>query len=528
MLVIGFDEESVDDKSEIIKQIQKYELGGVILFDRFYEDRNRTKNIRSPKQLQLLTQKLKNASKKPMMISVDQEGGKVQRLKSSYGFIDTKSAADIAKGSLNEAKTAYAHLANVLHVSGINCDFAPVVDLAVNPKNYVIYGLKRSYGSDAEKVANYGGTFVDALRDENIISVLKHFPGHGSSLDDSHKGFVDISDTWSEKELEPYKILIKEKKADMIMTAHVFNSHLDPIHPATLSYNVNTKLLRKKLGFKGVIISDDLQMSAISEHYLLKEIVTLAINSGVDMLLFAQQLESENLEVIIDTIYKSIKEGDIRISRILEANRHIESLFLKRIMKYKPIEFSQERIDMSRHYIKQHYGLHVNSITIKPKAIVLHWTAVDNLEDSFNRLKPQKLFNDRKDIAKAGALNVSAHFLIDRDGAIYQLMPDNYMARHTIGLNYSSIGVENVGGKDNKEEDLTPAQVRANINLIHYLKSKYPDIEYLLGHHEYRKMEKTALWLERDSSYRTQKSDPGEKFMKLVRAGVKELNLKAP
>ncbi len=528
MLVIGFDKDSVDDNSTIIRDIKKYDLGGVILFDRFYKDRNKTKNISSPKQLQLLTKKLQNASKKPLLISIDQEGGKVARLKSSYGFSQTKSASEIAKGSLEDAKKAYDELAQTLHVNGINCDFAPVVDLALNPKNRVIYALQRSYGADGEKVSEYAGVFMKSLADKNIISVLKHFPGHGSSLDDSHKGFVDVSDTWSAKELEPYKILIKQNRVDMIMTAHVFNSHLDKRYPATLSYDINTRLLRNKLGFKGVIISDDLQMRAISKHYNLKETLTLAINSGVDMLLFANQLGLVDMDTLIDMIYQSVKEGDVKLSRILESNRRIEALFLKRIMKHKDIEFKKERIDLTKHYIKQHYGLEVEDILIKPKLIVLHWTAVDSFKNSYKRLKPQKLFSDRKDIIKASALNVSAHFLVDRDGAIYQLMPDNYMARHVIGLNYSSIGIENVGGKDNKKEDLTPAQVRANIALVRHLKSKYPDIEYLIGHHEYRKMEKNPLWLEKDSSYRTQKNDPGKKFMAEVRKGVKDLGLKAP
>lgn len=107
-------------------------------------------------------------------------------------------------------------------------------------------------------------------------------------------------------------------------------------------------------------------------------------------------------------------------------------------------------------------------------------------------------------------------------------MPDNIMARHVIGLNYSSIGIENIGGEDNIKEDLTKAQVQANIDLVTYLTLKYPNIEYLIGHHEYRLMEKTALWLERDAGYRTQKRDPGEKFMNSVRQGVKDLRLKAP
>ena len=194
----------------------------------------------------------------------------------------------------------------------------------------------------------------------------------------------------------------------------------------------------------------------------------------------------------------------------------------------KPIDFGKERIEMTKAYIRSHYGKKVESIVITPKIIVLHWTAEMSLEKSFYRLKPEKLLSDRKDIVKASALNVSAHFLVARDGTIYRLMPENWMARHVIGLNYSSIGIENVGGKGNKSEDLTPEQLRANIALVGYLKGKFPTIEYLIGHHEYTQMEATPLWLERDKGYRTVKNDPGEKFMREVRKAVEFMELKRP
>ncbi len=194
----------------------------------------------------------------------------------------------------------------------------------------------------------------------------------------------------------------------------------------------------------------------------------------------------------------------------------------------KPIDFGKERISMTKSYIRQHYGLKVNNIKITPKIIVLHWTAEMSFNKSFKRLQPQKLLTDRKDIAKASLLNVSAQFLVARDGTIFRLMPENWMARHVIGLNYSSIGVENVGGKGNKTDDLTPAQRRSNIALVKYLKAKYPSIEYLIGHHEYRRMESTSLWLEKDKGYRTVKSDPGKKFMSDIRSAVKPLKLKTP
>ncbi len=194
----------------------------------------------------------------------------------------------------------------------------------------------------------------------------------------------------------------------------------------------------------------------------------------------------------------------------------------------KPIDFTQKRIEMTKEYIKAHYGKSVQSIEIIPKIIVLHWTAEMDFDKSFERLRPEVLLSDRKDIVKASALNVSAHFLIDRDGTIYRLMPSNWMARHVIGLNYSSIGIENVGGKGNKKDDLTPEQLKSNIALVAYLKGKYPTIEYLIGHHEYTKMESTELWLEKDKSYRTVKNDPGNRFMRDVRKSLDFLKFKTP
>ncbi len=188
----------------------------------------------------------------------------------------------------------------------------------------------------------------------------------------------------------------------------------------------------------------------------------------------------------------------------------------------KPINFGQERIDLTKEYIKKHYGFEVDNIEIEPKIIVLHWTANMSFEKSFARLKPQRLFSDRKDIAKASALNVSSQFLIKRDGTIYRLMPENWMARHVIGLNYSSIGVENVGSL---KAGLTPLQLKANIALVRYLKEKYATITHLIGHHEYKEMDGSDLWLELDKGYRTKKSDPGDAFMTKVRDAVKDLKL---
>ena len=188
----------------------------------------------------------------------------------------------------------------------------------------------------------------------------------------------------------------------------------------------------------------------------------------------------------------------------------------------KPIIFNEERIALTKEYFKNHYNMDKNDISIVPQMIVLHWTAIPSFERSFKRFESVHLFSDRTDISKAGLLNVSAHFLIDRDGTIYRLMDETTMARHVIGLNHCTIGVENVArGK----KDLSVAQIEANIALVKYLKNSYKSIKYLIGHHEYTNFENHALFKEVDSSYRTEKNDPGDEFMGEVYEGVNDLSL---
>ncbi len=193
----------------------------------------------------------------------------------------------------------------------------------------------------------------------------------------------------------------------------------------------------------------------------------------------------------------------------------------------RPIQFSPERIDATKVYISEHYGLHPEDITIEPRIIVLHWTAIEGLEKSFAAFDPEELGGSRPDLAGAGQVNISIQFLVDQNGTVYRLMPETWMARHCIGLNYSAIGVENVGG-GNSVDNLTDAQIEANIRLVRYLVKKYPTIRYLIGHMEYRRFEGHPLWLELDPGYRTEKVDPGDRFMSAVRAGVADLALEGP
>jgi N-acetylmuramoyl-L-alanine amidase len=190
----------------------------------------------------------------------------------------------------------------------------------------------------------------------------------------------------------------------------------------------------------------------------------------------------------------------------------------------KPIIFDKEREQLSLEYLKNRYGLIQETPTIEPKMIVVHWTAIPSLTESFDAFKDSKLPNWRPDIANASALNVSAQFLIDQDGTIYRLLPETTMARHVIGLNYIAIGIENVGGT--KNTPLTKKQLKANIELIKLLKERYPDIEYVIGHFEYTNFEGHELWLEKDNDYRTEKTDPGVDFINTIRKKTSKYNWK--
>jgi len=194
------------------------------------------------------------------------------------------------------------------------------------------------------------------------------------------------------------------------------------------------------------------------------------------------------------------------------------SLFALEI-KQTPIEFGKTRVELTKEYIKSHYDLDVEDIKIIPKIIVIHHTAIDDFDISLACFKTQTLPNKRPDIHRGGAVNVSAHFMVERDGTIHQLMPPDIMARHVIGLNYNSIGIENVGGQNSKD-NLTPEQLRANIELVTELKKRFPTIEYVIGHYEYRCFEEDELWLEVDKKYRTYKDDPSKRFMSEIRAQI--------
>ena len=329
MLMVGFRGSVLVDDHVILRDIRRHDLGGVILFDYDVVLQQVDRNIRSPEQLKRLIASLQDAATIPLLVAVDQEGGRIARLKPEHGFAPTPSHSEL--GMRDDLRATYAagkDIAVTLVEVGINLNFAPVVDLCSNPDNAVITGLGRCFSNQPDTVIRHAQQFIQAHQNHDVISVIKHFPGHGSSQDDSHLGFTDVSSRWTAAELAPYIDLIAAGRADAIMTAHVFNLTLDADHPATLSHPTITGMLRDQLDFDGVVISDDLQMGAISEYYGLEQAVHLALEAGVDILLFGNNLDHDP-EIVLkvgNIIRDLVATGVISESRIDVSYRRIMRL----------------------------------------------------------------------------------------------------------------------------------------------------------------------------------------------------------
>lgn len=329
MLLVGFRGTDLDSNNHIVRDIQEYHIGGVILFEYDAPSRSRPRNIVSPAQLKRLCTQLQGLSEEPLFISIDQEGGKVNRLPQQYGFPYFASAESMSK----KGKDSVRHYAEItgqtLGYMGINLNFAPCVDVNVNPNCPVIGKVERSFSSNPNKVATCAAIWIGEQRNEHVISCVKHFPGHGSSDKDSHAGLVDVTNSWKRNELIPYKKLIGTGQVDMIMTTHVFNAQIDSVWPATLSKKTLTNLLRDSLGFKGIIITDDLAMGAMTKQYEYNEILQNAILAGADILCLSnngKEYEPNLVPKTVDLIFNMVKEGKIPEERIHQSAFRIRQL----------------------------------------------------------------------------------------------------------------------------------------------------------------------------------------------------------
>jgi len=330
MLLVGFRGYEIGGGDSIAGDLAERNIGGVILFDEEMADpARRGRNIQSPEQVRALTGALRRYAQTPPLIAIDQEGGRVNRLKPAYGFPETLSHEEL--GAMNDPARTFAEaekIARTLAGLGINLNLAPVVDLDAGPDNPIIRGKKRSFGADPERVSRHAMEFARAHRQHGILTCAKHFPGHGSARGDTHLGLVDVTKYWTERELAPFQRLIEAKLCDAVMTAHVFNACLDPDRPATLSQNVLGGLLRRRLGFEGVILSDDMEMKAISGQYGLEQAIQMGLEAGLDMLCFGNNMkfDADIGAKVSEIIYRLVDSGKLAESRIDESYQRIQQL----------------------------------------------------------------------------------------------------------------------------------------------------------------------------------------------------------
>ncbi|WP_052951521.1 glycoside hydrolase family 3 N-terminal domain-containing protein [Devosia soli] len=303
MIVVGFDGDDAGDASvkAVAAELKAGRLGGVMYLK---------KNVASLAAVEQMNAAFRGASPDlPPFITLDQEGGAVERLTEDVGFTEIPRAVVIAaENTPDEAEAIYRKMAEGIVKEGFTVNFGPVADLNSNPDNQVIAKFGRAFSADPKTVVDYDRAFIAAHHAVGLATALKHFPGHGSSTADSHEGFVDITKTWSEDELEPYRALIGEGVVDMVMVGHLYHAdYADGAEqtPSSLSKRWIDGVLRTDLGFDGVVISDDLEMGAIRDHFTLKQTVVEGVRAGMDILLFSNTgyqrptLSKEVLDILL-------------------------------------------------------------------------------------------------------------------------------------------------------------------------------------------------------------------------------------
>ncbi|MEI6225589.1 MAG: beta-N-acetylhexosaminidase [Deltaproteobacteria bacterium] len=312
LLCVGFD--GTSPSAEVLELVERG-VYGVILFAR---------NVESAEQVAELSATLKRAAGRPLLVTIDQEGGRVARLRARHGFTEIPPMR--ALGELGDERTAFevgALLGGELRAVGIDQDYAPVVDVDTNPANPVIGD--RSFGRDPEQVGRLGAALARGLQSRGVAACAKHFPGHGDTSQDSHVDLPRLSHPLARLEaveLAPFRALARAGVAS-VMTAHVIFEALDPVRPATLSPSV-MGLLRGSCGFDGPALSDDLEMQAVAAHFPLEEVVPGAVAAGVDGLLVCHRADVQNRAV--DLLRQAVEQGRVPPGRLAEARGRLARL----------------------------------------------------------------------------------------------------------------------------------------------------------------------------------------------------------
>ena len=326
MIVVGFQGDDIGDSAvaQLRDELAAGRLGGVMLLKI---------NVKSLDAVAEMNAAFRAASPTLLpFITLDQEGGAVERLTEAVGFKEIPNAAAIARdNSPDEAEAIYAAMASSIAELGFTVNFGPVADVNLNPDNQVIAKYGRAFSDDPDVVARYGAAFIKAHHAAGLLTSLKHFPGHGSSTADSHEGFVDITQTWQPSELDPYRVLIAQDLVDMVMVGHLYHADYSDAGaqtPSSLSPQWVTGVLREDLGYDGVVISDDLEMGAIRDHFTLEQTVTMAVRAGIDVLLFSNtaKYRASLGQEILDILLAEAETDPAFAARIAESYARIVAL----------------------------------------------------------------------------------------------------------------------------------------------------------------------------------------------------------
>ncbi|MDO9440251.1 MAG: glycoside hydrolase family 3 N-terminal domain-containing protein [Beijerinckiaceae bacterium] len=323
MLVLGFSGAAPDSESArgVARHIAAGRAAGACFLGH---------NTRSKAGVEGLTRLFAGAGRRRApLIAVDQEGGAVQRLGPKIGYPRIPTAAEIAsKYDPAKAKEIYGDMAATLRDAGFNLNLAPVVDLGFQPKNPIVAKFGRAYGNDGKTVARYAAAFVAGHRQHQVLTALKHFPGHGSTLVDSHARPVDLGPTWRDDELTPYRDLIRQNLVDLVMSGHLSHPGLTGGEPATLSELAVEGLLRRRLGFRGIVMTDDLDMAAIRSTVPLLDACVRAVAAGNDLLLLSNSAspDPDLPQKVIAVVKTAVAEGRIPRGRIEASASRLASL----------------------------------------------------------------------------------------------------------------------------------------------------------------------------------------------------------
>ena len=326
LLLVGFHGTALQDNADLDRLLCETRVAGVILFARNIVDAAQTARLTRD-----VTARARACTGRPLLVAVDAEGGQVMRLGPAAGWAATLSHQDLGQaGDLAQTELEARRIGGMLRDAGINWNLAPVIDVGYNPANPVIVGVGRSFGANPKLVAAQARAYIAGMHAAGILTAVKHFPGHGSSVDDSHAGFVDVTDTARpDVELVPYRLLLAEGVVDAVMTAHVFNRHLDAWVPATLSRPTIDGVLRSELGWRGVVVSDDMRMGAIEQHYGAGDAAVRALRAGVDLILIADDRlpgdRSASAETL-EAIRRALRRGRLPAGQVDEALARIAAL----------------------------------------------------------------------------------------------------------------------------------------------------------------------------------------------------------